>query len=172
MRAGIVSATLQIASVRICASDRPISALTAVANGAKLNQITNVRKKANQVKCKMRCRPVNDQIPATDPIPPKTKNARQACSLAWWFESSHHQPRTKHGKRSRMKTARSIPLPKFVWCQKLDMRLIQISRMTKLSQVLTSNSRDSFYMTQWLMLSEFEPLWIIKSMSAPPRTYI
>src|SRR4028119_2404257 len=80
IRAGIVSATLRAARVRICASDSPISAFTAVAKGAKLNQITKVRKKANQVKCKMRCRPVNDHIPATDSIPPEIQIHCKASS--------------------------------------------------------------------------------------------
>ncbi len=67
MRAGTVSATLQMAMVRICGSLRPRSALMAVAKGAKLNQTTNDKKKANHVRCRILYLPPNDHIPAIAP---------------------------------------------------------------------------------------------------------
>ena len=57
----MVSATLQIATVRIWPTVKPRSAFTVVARGARLNQTTNVRKKANQVRCNVRYLPWNDQ---------------------------------------------------------------------------------------------------------------
>jgi uncharacterized membrane protein YqiK len=54
IRAGIVIAKLQINNVLICDSSRFNSLPITEANGAKLNQQTKVRKKANQVKCNVR----------------------------------------------------------------------------------------------------------------------
>jgi isopentenyl diphosphate isomerase/L-lactate dehydrogenase-like FMN-dependent dehydrogenase len=49
-RAGIVSATFRISSALTCGSERPSDALIDDNKGAWLNQMTKVRKKANQLK--------------------------------------------------------------------------------------------------------------------------
>ena len=54
IRAGTVSATLHRPIVLISESVRPSWSLMVVANGAKSNQTTKLRKKANQVRCRMR----------------------------------------------------------------------------------------------------------------------
>lgn len=132
----MVSATLQIARVRICASDKPISAFTAVAKGAKLNQITKVRKNANQVKCKMRFRPVKVQIPATDSIPPKTQKcvAKLALHPVW------QQPKVSppgYSVRREQHDAITLLLNLF-YCKRLNQRQILPIRSIQLSTMMES----------------------------------
>ena len=59
-RAGTVSATLQRPIVFFCASVRASCSAMVLANGAKLNQTTKLRKKANHVRWRMRYLPWKD----------------------------------------------------------------------------------------------------------------
>ena len=51
IRAGIVSATLQISSVFTCSAESFSEEAMVLARGGKLNQTRNVRKNATQVRC-------------------------------------------------------------------------------------------------------------------------
>ena len=52
-RAGIAKATFKVNNIFTSASDRPSESLIACSMGARLNQTTNVMKKAIQVRCKI-----------------------------------------------------------------------------------------------------------------------